>query len=79
MDCTRQFEAKERLTRPILPVWNSFIKNLFTTKSSEFKSVFLKSYSKGYASWRINELILRRSRLALERLTVIGRAYHLRM
>jgi len=31
----------KHLTRSILLVWNSFIKNRFTTKSNEFKSVFL--------------------------------------
>jgi len=31
----------QHLTISILLVWNNFIKNLFTTKSKEFKSVFL--------------------------------------
>jgi len=31
----------QHLTRSILPIWNSFIRNLFMTKSNGFKSVFL--------------------------------------
>ena len=38
---SKQKNDWQHLTMSILPVWNSFIKNLFTTKSSEFKSVFL--------------------------------------
>jgi len=38
---SKQKNDWQHLTRSILPVWNSFIKNLFTTKSGEFKSVFL--------------------------------------
>jgi len=41
---SKQNNDWQYLTRSILPNWNSLIKNLFTTKSSEFKLVFNVRY-----------------------------------
>ena len=38
----------QHLTRSILPVWTVLIKNLFTTKSNEFKLVFLNDVIRLY-------------------------------
>jgi len=52
----------QHLTRSILPVWNSFIWNLFTTKSNECKSVFLNGQACGVGSCKQGHTAQRNTR-----------------